>query len=168
MNYTINYFLLEKEFSNNKTDDELKSEFWKGLQQFLDDLKKYGENIIDFLKQKLNVDSIYYCKHFYFNKINFPKLNRILLYKKKNCNDFIAIKNNFDRISFFDLENKDEITHKNYTDYIDINYKYSYILCFNKQKRQYRQVFDSPEVVGNKKKINLNFENKMAFNIENK
>ena len=46
MNYTINYFLLEKEFSNNKTDYELNSEFWKGLQQFLDDLKKDGENII--------------------------------------------------------------------------------------------------------------------------
>ena len=167
MNNTLNYLLIEKEFSKNKTDDELKFEFWEGLKRFIKDLKKYGDNVIEFLKNKLKVDSLFYCKHFHFNKIDFPKLNYIFLYKKKQCEDFIAIKHNLNGINFFDLGNKNEITINNYNDFIDINYEYSYILNYSEPKSPNKAKIDNLEF--SKKNPNFVFENINLFNnFENK
>ena len=134
LNARKNYCLFEQEFNKINKREEIISRYWDGLSNFIKDLRIYNEkNILQYLSKVFKVKKLYYCLNFYDTIINKPNDKKIFLYKKKNSNHFIGIKNNNNKITYYDLQNEEEIT--NCSDLIDLNYKYVYILDYNNLKR---------------------------------
>ena len=140
LNNRKNYCLFEQEFKKTNKREEIISDYWEGLSHFIKDLKIYGEkNTLQYLSNVFKVRKLSYCLSFQDTIISKPKSQKIFLYKKKNSNHFIGIKNYNNNITYYDLENEEEIT--NYSDLIDLNYKYVYILDYNNLKRDDSIIF---------------------------
>ena len=135
----INVLNFEKYNYVNKTNNELKIEYWQGLAKFLEDFKKLDMNVSD-LNTIFGVKNIIYYCHFKFdNEIISPRKNYIILYKKKNSLYFLGIKNSLDIIQCYDLESK-KILEK-YYDLIDSDFGYSYVLYFE-EKLTHKRTFN--------------------------
>ena len=141
----INIMNIEK-FNNNIFDDNLKKEYLDALTKFLEELKKLNINL-DILQEQFNVKHLAYFCHFKIeNEIISPRQNLIFIYKKKNCNNFIAVKNCFNTIICYDLEKK--VNVQNFLDLIDFQYKIVYVLSFEaKAKAKEKRTFSE---TGNK------------------
>ena len=128
----INIINLEKYYNNYyETNVNIKAEYWKGLAKFLEDFQRIKMNI-NKLKDIFNVENLIYYYHFKIdNEIISPRKHYIILYKKKNNYNFIGVKNSFNNISCFDLENNKKVGK--YIDLIDFNYDYSYVLYFEEK-----------------------------------
>ena len=140
LNNRANYCFFDPEFKKINNKKELISFYWVGLQNFINDIKIYNKidknkNSIQYLCDKFKVLKIYYSLSFHDNVINKPNDSKIFLYKKKNSNHFIGIKNNINTITYYDLENiGKELTNIN--DLIDLDYQYVYILEYNNSKKR--------------------------------
>jgi len=137
MNNILYHIDFENEFNKNISVKDFQIEFWEGFSKFNKDLEKYSKDILNYLKKELKAKKLFYCRHFKLKNIQTPRKNRIFLYKKKDSQDFIAVKNSEGIISAYDLGEKKEITK--YLNLIDFDYEYSYILYFessiNKKKK---------------------------------
>ena len=93
------------------------------------------------MQKELDVKNIKYFCHFKIeDNIISPRDGHIFLYKKKNSNYFIGLKNISNKIICFDLESKKKI--KQYFDLIDYDYNFVYVLYFYDKitsKRTYNQ-----------------------------
>ena len=132
LNNRANYCFFDPEFKKINNKKELISSYWDGLQKFINDIRIYnnidkGRNAIKYLCDKFKVLKIFYSLSFHDSIINKPNENKIFLYKKKNSAHFIGIKNNGNKITYYDLENNGEES-TNYNDLIDLEYQYVYIL----------------------------------------
>ena len=144
LNDKKNYCYFEPEFKKINKREELISDYWDGLSNFIKDFKIYSKNdILGYLCTVFKVSNLFYCSNFHDTIINKPNNQKIFLYKKKNSNHFIGIKNNNNNITYYDLENKKEVTNGNY---IDLNYKYVYILDYNSLKRNDFSTFEDIEI----------------------
>jgi len=140
LNNRANYCFFEPVFKKINNRKELISSFWVGFQNFINDISIYnnidkGKNSIQYLCEKFKVLNIFYSLSFHDNIINKPNDNKIFLYKKKNSSHFIGIKNNVNKITYYDLENNGkELT--NYNDLIDLDYQFVYILEYSNTKKR--------------------------------
>ena len=135
LNNRANYCFFNPEFKKINNKKELITSYWDGLQNFINDIKIYNDienkkNSIQFLCDKFKVLKIFYNLSFHDNVINKPNDNKIFLYKKKNSPHFIGIINNYNKITYYDLENNGK-NLTNINDLIDIDYPYVYILEYN-------------------------------------
>ena len=134
INECKNYLCLPKNFSTEKDSDKFDKNYEKGLNQFVLDFKQLSEkpeNILKILSDKLNFKNIFYCLSFHFPLIEIPNQNHILLYKKRQNSNFIAIYND-SKIMAFDLENGQKINFSESKKFIDTEYEYTYILKYEK------------------------------------
>ena len=131
----VNIMNIEK-FNHNIFNDNLKKEYLDALTQFLKELKNININL-DYLQKQFNVKNLIYFCHFKIeNEIISPRLNLIFLYKKKNSNYFIAVKNSFNTIICYDLEKNENIPK--FLDLIDYQYEFVYVLSFEEKKIEKR------------------------------
>ena len=133
LNNSINFSLFPLNFF-----DEENYEFYKkinnnGMYKFIDDFYVYADRpdeILKILAEKLGVNKLIYYFYFHYNFICYPILNFIYLYKKKESSYFIAVLNR-EKSKIIDLENDKDLTDEEYEKYIDIQYKYTYLLYFD-------------------------------------
>ena len=122
-----------EKFNNNIFYDNLKNEYLESLTKFLEELKKLNINF-DILQGLFEVKKfIYFCHFKIKNEIISPRRNLIFLYKKKNYNNFIAVKNSFNTIICYDLEKKGNI--EDFSDLIDFKYKIVHALSFEEKEK---------------------------------
>ena len=136
----INIIYLEKFNKNRLSDEDIKIKYHEGLSKFLTDFEKINYNL-ETLKNEFKVTNLFYYEHFKLeNDTITPKSNFMILYKKKNSNYFVVVKNSKNIISYHDLEIHKDIERIN--DLIDYDYEYSYILYFEEktQKRNFNEV----------------------------
>ena len=120
-----------KKFNNTIFQENSKKEYLEALIKFFDELKKLNINI-SILQKELEVENLeYFCHLKIGNEIFSPRANLIFLYKKKDSNNFIAAKNSFNEIIFYDLENREKI--QKILEKIDLKYDYVYVLSFGKK-----------------------------------
>ena len=135
----LNIINIDK-FNKNIFNNNSKEEYLKGLSKFHEDFQKININF-DVLQKELDVKNIKYFCHFKIeDNIISPRDGYIFLYKKKNSNYFIGLKNISNEIICFDLESKKKI--KQYFDLIDYDYNFVYVLYFYDKitsKRTYNQ-----------------------------
>lgn len=136
----INIMYLEKFNKNKLSNEDIKIKYHEGLSKFLVDFEKINYNL-ETLKNEFKVKNLFYYEHFKLeNDTITPKNNFMILYKKKNSNYFVAVKNSKNIISYHDLEIHKDI--KRINDLIDYDYEYSYILYFEEKtpKRNFNEV----------------------------
>ena len=120
-----------KKFNDTIFQENSKKEYLEALIKFFDELKKLNINI-SILQKELEVENLeYFCHLKIGNEIFSPRANLIFLYKKKDSNNFIAAKNSFNEIIFYDLENREKI--QKILEKIDLKYDYVYVLSFGKK-----------------------------------
>jgi hypothetical protein len=132
LNDCSNYLSIPEKFSDNTNGDEFEEDYGKGLNQFVNDFKQYSEkpeDILNILSQKIGVKNLFFCLSFHSNGIELPKINQLILYKKKDSSHFIGIY--FDKLyNIFDLEKGKKISIIGWQKLIDFEHKYTYILRF--------------------------------------
>ena len=132
LNDCSNYLSIPEKFSDNTNGDEFEEDYGKGLNQFVNDFKQYSEkpeDILNILSQKIGVKNLFFCLSFHSNGIELPKINQLILYKKKDSSHFIGIY--FDKLyNVFDLEKGKKISIIGWQKLIDFEHKYTYILRF--------------------------------------
>ena len=136
----INIMYLKKFSTNQLSNDEIKIRYHEGISQFLKDFGKIKYNL-ELLMKEFKVTNLFYYSHF---KLEYdtitPNKNFIILYKKRQSDYFVSVKNTLDRISFYDLEEHKHLERIN--DLIDNDYQYSYILYFEEKtkKRNFNEI----------------------------
>ena len=147
LNNRFNYCLIKKEFKKYNKKEDLITDYYEGLNHFINDLKIYldkNNNIIKILSKVFKVENLFYCLCFHDNVINMPSRLKIFLYKKKKKNHFIGIKNNFNDFIYYDLENNQEINSCD--ELIDLDYQYTYVLKYEIfEKGEYDDSLDDLE-----------------------
>jgi hypothetical protein len=136
----INIMNLEKFETNKSSNDEIKIEYHKGLTKFVTDCEKINYNLETFMKE-FNVSNLFYYSNLKLeNNITIPNKNLIILYKKKNSDFFVSVKNTKNNISYYDLEYHKKLEKIN--DLIDYDYEYSYVLYFEEKikKRNFNEI----------------------------
>ena len=146
LNKCSNYLGLPPNFNDELDSDKFDENFGKGINQFVNDFKKYSpdpKNILKELSAKLGLNNLYYCLSFHFPRIEYPLYNQLLFYKKKNSLDFIAIF--YDKsLKIIDLEFEEELEFLKCRNLIDIEYEYTYVLRFYNETRKRK---DSDNIV---------------------
>ena len=128
-------------FNNNIFNDNSKEEYLKGLSKFYEDFQKININF-DCLQKEFDVKNLKYFCHFKIeNDIISPREKFIFLYKKKNSNYFIGLKNISTGIICIDLEIKKNI--EKYFDLIDYDYNFTYVLYFDDKKASKRNYIEA-------------------------
>ena len=145
LNNILYHVDFENEFNKNISAKDFELEFWEGYSKFIEDFSKYSKDILNYLKKELKAKKLFYCRHFIVKNIQTPCKNRIFLYKKKDSQDFIAVKNSEEIISVYDLGEQKEIGQTNYLSLIDFDYKYCYILYFESNEKKKLSSFFNAE-----------------------
>ena len=84
---------------------------------------------MNILSKIIGIKNLFFCLCFHSNRIEIPKFNQLILYKKKDSSHFIGIY--FDKVyKVFDLDKRKNIISKGWQKLIDFEYKYTYILRF--------------------------------------
>ena len=157
---TINIMSLTH-FNNDKlTNPLIKKNHDEGLLKFVEEMNKIN---IDYkaLQRILKVDFlIYYCHYILENDTITPEKNLIILYKKKNSNYFVSVKNNSNIITYYDLEGNIEL--KKINNLIDYDHKFCYVLYFEgKFKRSHitLETGDTDSLYIRKQRISIKLNN---------
>jgi len=132
----FNYTRFPLNFFDEDNYNKYKIYNHSGIYKFFGDFKQYSnkpEDIIEILSKKLSVNKLVYSFYFHFDYIDFPFLNLIYLYKKKESSYFIAIMYEKD-FKIIDLETDKNLDIKDLKNNIDLDYEYTYILNYVNKK----------------------------------
>ena len=135
LNNIFNYTRFPLNFFDEENYNKYKIIYNIGVYNFFDDFKQYSvkpEEIIEILSKKLKVNKLSYSFYFNFDSVDFPASHFIYLYKKKGSSFFIAIKNE-NGVKIIDLENDKSLNIEDFSNYIDLDYEYTYVLNFDKE-----------------------------------
>ena len=149
INNCSNYINLPKIFIKSPGYNKFIEDYSKGLLQFVNDFEEFSENkenILVSLSKLLNVESLYFCFCFDSAHIELPLSNYMLLYKKKDSSSFISIYENGDLI-FYDMENEINISKSTAQNIIDFEYKYTYILKFQRKNRKRKNIDNDNDIL---------------------
>ena len=136
LNNIFNYTRFPLNFFDEENYNKYKIIYNIGVYNFFDDFKQYSvkpEEIIEILSKKLKVNKLSYSFYFNFDSVDFPASHFIYLYKKKESSFFIAIKNE-NGVKIIDLENDKSLNIEDFSNYIDLDYEYTYILNYVNKK----------------------------------
>ena len=128
----FNYIRFPLNFFDESNYNKYKDNYNSGIYDFLEDFRQYSDkpkDIYDILSKKLGVNNLAYSFYFHFDSIDFPVLNFIYLYKKKESSYFIAIISGKE-LKIVDLETDKIYDINEFSNYIDLNYKYTYALTY--------------------------------------
>ena len=147
LNNCYNYLSISENVFFKTNSDEFDEDFGNGLNQFVNDFKQYSENpenILNILSQKMGIKNLFYCLSFHSFRIELPIFNQLILYKKKESSHFIAIY--FDEFyKVFDLEKEKNININGWKQFIDFEYKYTYILRFYGRSMKRKELRNNDE-----------------------
>ena len=158
LNKKSNYQILELKYDLNVDNVNIisyKKEYLKGILQFEIDLNKYGttaKEIIKNISDLTKVTNLFYCKSNFLNEIEFPSINKLYLYSKKNKKEYISVKRTKNGIDVRDLEKEksiDNYDQKSLAQLIDLK-KRVYILTIIESIRKKNSIDYLREIIAEK------------------
>ena len=138
LNNDFNFFRFPLNFFSEENYEKYKIINDLGIHNFQNDFIQYSEkykDILDILSKKLGVKHLIYSFYFHFDRVEYPLINFMYLYKKKQSSYFIAIFQDKE-LKIIDLETEKNIESNDYYNLIDLDYKYVYILRFEGETRK--------------------------------